>query len=308
MFKWPGTPSPQASKHELADYAELVCWQDSHTSATALSKHLGRLEDNDYSDGVPEEEVTDEVVGAAYMEIEQRHKVCGGGYPFLIDKRGHALRLNQDVENHKHVIYKYLLLATRLNMQNNRIHAGIDGTLLFERLAAETARRYFGDRAKSTVFGTAATTTIFQDKINALCKDIVEGDGYVNRSNTSSNPKDDGLDIVVWKPFVDKLPGKLIGFGQCKTGTSYRDELKQLRPDSFCDKWLQSPLRPTPVRMFFVAEALSRSCWPNISYDAGLVFDRCRIVDFCDYISMNILEEAQTWTAAAAQAAELPIG
>ena len=308
MFKWPGTPSPRASEHELADYAELVCWKDSHTSVTALSKDLGRLEENDYSDGVPEEEVTDEVVGAAYAEIEQRHKACRDGYPFLVDEQGHALRADQDVENHKHIIYKYLLLATRLNMNDERLQAGIDGTLLFERLAAETAKEYFGDRAESTVFGTAATTTIFQDKINALCKDLEEGNGYANWDKAPPKQKDDKLDIVVWKHFADRLSGKLIGFGQCKTGTNYKDTLTQLQPDIFCQKWFQSFPTLTPVRMFFIAEALSRSHWASVSRSAGLMFDRCRIVDFSDYISTDILKEVQTWTDAAAQDAGLPIG
>lgn len=306
MFKWPGTPSARAPKHELADYAELVCWQGSVTSVTALSRDLGRLEENDHSGGVSEEEVTEEVVGAAYVEIEQRHEACRNGYPFLIDKHGHALQADQKVGNHKYIIYKYLLLATRLNMQNNRVHANIDGTLLFEKLAAETAKEYLGNRAESTVFGTGAATAKFQDKVDTLCRHIEEGGGYENRGGTSPSQKDGKLDIVVWKPFADRLPGKLIAFGQCKTGTNYKDTLTQLQPDSFCAKWLRSPLIPIPVRMFFVAEALSRSAWAGISYDAGLVFDRCRIVDFCDNISTNVLKEAKTWTAAAAQAAGLP--
>ena len=118
--------------------------------------------------------------------------------------------------------------------------------------------------------------------------------------------RDGKLDVVVWKHFTDGLAGKLIAFGQCKTGTSYRDSLTQLQPDSFCRKWLRSPLVLTPVRMFFVSEALPRSLWRNDSIDAGLLFDRCRIVDFCDNVSRDVLVKVTTWTAAAAKATELP--
>ena len=156
MFKWPGTPSPRASKHELADYAELVCWKDNITSTTVLSADLGRLEENDYSDGVPEEEEAPQIVAEAYLEIERREEACRYGYPFVVGEQGYTLHASQEVGNYKHIIYKYLLLATRLNMDNNRKHANIDGTHLFEELASETAREYLGDRGESIVFGTAA--------------------------------------------------------------------------------------------------------------------------------------------------------
>ena len=152
MFKLPRAPSARASKHELADYAELICWQRGSTSSTALSRLLGRLEDNDYSDGVPEEETTDTSVEESYAEIEQRGTACRDGYPFRLTGPGYTLHTNQESENYKHLIYKYLLLATRLNMKNDRVHADIDGSLLLEELAAEmVAREYLGGRAAESL-------------------------------------------------------------------------------------------------------------------------------------------------------------
>ncbi len=304
MFKWPGTPSPRASEHELADYAELVCWKQGGTSTTNLSKDLGRLEENDYSDsGVPEAGHVDHSVGAAYTEIELRKEACRDGYPFMLGEQGHSLHASQDTENCKHIIYKYLLLATRLNMKNNRCHAGIDGAHLFEKLAAEVGREYFGARAKSLVFGTAAGSAGFREKVNDLCKQIKEGIKY---KKSRSDTKDGKLDVVVWKHFTDGLPGKFIAFGQCKTGTNYKNLLTQLYPSSFCRKWMVESPSITPARMFFIAEALSRSkdVWYEITCDTGLLFDRCRIVDFCncDNIDPNVLNNVKTWTTAAANA------
>ena len=113
MFKWPGTPSARAPEHELADFSELVCWKHRSTSQTAISADLNRLEENDYSDGVPEEEEMSQVVQSAYAEIERRRKACRGGYPFAIDEQGYTLTLDVDDGNHRHVVYRYLLLATR---------------------------------------------------------------------------------------------------------------------------------------------------------------------------------------------------
>lgn len=307
MFKWPGKPSARAPENELADFAELVAWQRDSISTTALAKFLGRLDDNDYSNGVQEaEEPTEKAVEEAYLEIERRREACRDGYPFKLDGPGYTLQADadHDGENYKLTIYKYLLLATRLNMWADRGHANIDGTLLFEELAAEAAREYLGTRAESLVFGTAAGTE-FHSKVNVLCQKLKEGDGFVNRDEAAPTAQDGKLDVVAWKHFTDGLEGKLIAFGQCKTGTNYKDTLTQLQPDSFCGKWMRSSPVVLPVRMFFVSEALSRGHWRSISRDAGLLFDRCRIVDFCDNVDASILEKVTAWTSAAAKANEL---
>ena len=306
MFKWPGAPSPRPPEHELADYAELVCWQQGSLSKTELIGLLGRLDENDYSNGVPEEEEVPQVVEEAYLEIERRKDACRDGYPFVIGEHGYALRAGQKGGNHKHIIYKYLLLATRLNMKDNPVHSDIDGSLLLEELAADVAQEYFGARAEKFVFGTAAETSNFEEKINALCTRMEEGVRFMNRDEAPPNQRDGKLDVVAWKHFTDKLPGKLIAFGQCKTGTNYRDTLTQLQPDSFCRKWLHSSPALTPVRMFFVAEAISRLHWYSASSDAGLLFDRCRMVDYCDDLSSEVLEKVTTWTETAARDTGIP--
>lgn len=318
MFKLPETPSPNEPPHALADYAEWVCWKNEYASPTALRADLGRLAENDYSvdempdiygdnengdtedvNGVPEEDRIDGFVGEAYGEIQRRDVACRGGYPFALDEYGKTLRPKETNENHRYEIYKYLLLATRLNMTKSRKHAGIDGTLLFEELAAEIVQSYFGPRSEKFVFGTSVESPSFSARVMKLCEQMQEGIGFMSRSHSHRRKQDDKLDVVAWIPFADNLPGKLLAFGQCKTGTSYRDTLSQLQPDAFCKKWLHPQPVLTPIRMFFVAEALPRLEWENIGIEAGLLFDRCRIVDYSDGISEEILEKLKAWTAAA---------
>ena len=295
-----------APQHELADFAELICWQWGRTSATALSRALGRLAENDYSDGVPEEEEADGRVEGTYEEIERRQEACRGRYPFEIEREGQTLRAIQGCENPAYAIYKYLLLSTRLNMRDDRCHADIDGTLLLEDLSAQVAMGYFGERAESMVFGTAASGAGFTGRVDTLCRRLGEGGGC--RTSASAGVKDGKLDVVAWKPFTDDLPGKLMGFGQCKTGTNYKDSVTVLQPDAFAKKWLREPLVVSPVRMFFVSEALAatRDERYQISVDAGLLFDRCRIVDYCDGVDATIVAKVRQWTEAAAAANELP--
>lgn len=307
MFKWPGVPSPHAEVHEIADFAELLCWREGISSANSLVHDVARLAENDYSDGVPEEEFLSEQVKEAYEELERRVKDCGGSYPFCIGKRGDTLRALPCNGSGKFDIYKYLLLATRLNMSKSRRHAGIDGTLLFERLSSEACREYFGDHAESMVFGTAAGESGFQEKVNDLCVKLGEGTGYTSHVRKQGSERDGKLDVVAWKHFSDGLEGKLIAFGQCKTGTEFRNALNELQPDSFCRKWMRTPLALVPVRTFFIAEALPRLNWFNYVSDGGLVFDRCRIVDVSRHISEDTSTKVKAWTDAAASATGLPI-
>lgn len=279
MFKWPELPSSRAPAHEIADFAELTCWKNGSASVNAVIAALGRLDENDYSEGVPVEDEITGYVEHAYREIEQRREACRGGYPFEIDSSGYTLKPVSDNNNPRYDIYCYLLLATRLNMQNSRRHADIDGALLLEELSAETAREYLGDRAECMVFGTSSSAD-FISKVNDLCRRLEEGAGFYSHSGVRLTANDGKMDIAVWKHFADRCPGKIIAFGQCKTGTHYKDHLTDLQPDSFCAKWLRSSPAVTPLRMFFVAEALSRARWYEDASDAGLLFDRCRIVDF----------------------------
>ena len=307
MFKWPGIPSPRADIHELADFAELVCWRDGSASVTNLSRSIDRTDENDYSfDGVPEDEDTPKDIGEAFNEISTRSNACRNGYPFVVDSAGNAIRIVQDAWDSKRIIYQYLLLATRLDMSKNRSHSGIDGTQLFEELSAETSREYFGSRAKSIVFGTASGTADFPSKINNLCNKLEEGGGFENRSGRPWRQKDGTLDVVAWKPFTDRRDGKLIAFGQCKTGTHGKEDFTTLQPDAFCSKWLKSQPALIPIRMFFISEALHEVSWRNDAVDAGLMFDRCRIMDFSDEISQPLLAKIAKWTTAAANAAGLP--
>ena len=167
---------------KIADFAELVCWQQKSTSIVELSAKLGRLAENDYSiEGVPEDDLVPDVVGEAFQEIEKRMNACGDGYPFEFGGQGQSLNLRSNVDNHRNVIYKYLLLATRLNMNENRNHAGINGALLLEELAADVAQEYLGARAKKFVFGTAVKSSGFEEKVNLLCQKMNEGIHFVNR-------------------------------------------------------------------------------------------------------------------------------
>lgn len=321
-FKWPGAPSAFASEHELADFGELLAWQNGLVSLTELSRVMGRLSENDYSTtpsdgdvaesydpplgGVPEEDESDRIAEEAFAELGRRCWACREHYPYKMSSQGYTLRLSVDQTNDRHLLYNFLLLATRLDMKNMRRHGDIDGTALFERVAALAARGYLGCRADSLVFGTSAPSATFRDRVNTLCLRLQEGGGFLDRYGGSHRVRDGKLDVVAWKPFSDRRAGKLIAFGQCKTGTSYRDSLTQLQPDSFFSKWVLHPPLLMPVRMFFVSEALPDADWGRVAPDAGILFDRCRVIDFVDTLDRDLVIEVARWSNAAAASTRLP--
>ena len=309
MFKWPHTPSPGARASELADYAELCCWQTARASRTALHQDLVRMDVNDYVGGVPVENEWTVDVGEALSEMQRRREVCRGGYPFAVDPNGNFARYDPNAAPGKALLYKFLLLATRLDMSkpDSRQHGDKDGTVLFEHVAAEVARMYLGPRTEKMNFGSNMDFPDFASRVDELCRCLGEGEGFRDGYAHGHRIKDDKLDIVLWKSFADRLSGQLIAFGQCKTGTSYRDMLGELQPEVFCGQWFLAQPAVTPLRFFLIADALSPQEFERSARQAGVLFDRCRIIDFCEALDQDVMNQVSDWTTAAARFAALPV-
>lgn len=300
MFKLPNPPARAANTHELADFVEWLAWQQDFTSEREVLAALGRLDDNDDNDGCDDSyDETADTLDEVFNEIERRSTACRGGYPFQLDQVGTILRYVAGDDDPKCDAYLYLLLSTRLNMQTMRIHNGVDGADLFEKLAAHVLKNYLGpERGQSFVFGTSSGGA-FSDKVGDLCKQVGEGGGYRNRDGGVSHAKDDKLDVVAWVPFSDNMPGKLVLFAQCKTGSTWKNQVTQLQPGAFLSQWTHNGFVIDPVRVFCISEAHDRSRWQETCGYAGLLFDRCRIVDYCDELTGGLLQAIKDWSSAA---------
>ncbi|MCH7727956.1 MAG: hypothetical protein IH991_15990 [Planctomycetes bacterium] len=297
-FKLPKLPSPQAGLHELADFAEIVAWDQGSVSEREVIAFLGRVDDNAHNDGVndDEEEATN-LLPDVMIELERRANACRSGYPFELIREGTVLDYHSENEaSPESIVYRYLLLSTRLNMKSSKVHADLDGTLLLEKLAAHVLECYLGSRAKSLVFGTAETGT-FRHKVEQLCETLCEGVGFRALDNNATvHAVDDKLDAVAWIPFHDSTPGQLIVFGQCKTGSNWSGLVTQLQPSDFAKRWFKEPFLVDPMRVFCLSEALDRTRRKSTQVSAGIIFDRCRLVDFCDGFNTADIER---WTDAA---------
>ena len=296
-FKLPNRPSPRPNPHELADFAELLALTRGKCSATEIKSYLGRIDDNQENVGIDDDDEENEKISDGMMvEIGYRANACPDGYPFRTDYTGSVLEPRNDVDPLKLLLYRYLLMATRLKMKGEKIQSGIDGTQLLEEIGASVLRTYLGgDRACAEVFGTARTGG-FAKKVSSLCKSLNEGGQFRNLNTGPLNPNDDGIDIVGWIPFTDGLPGKICVFAQCKTGTSWRNELSKLDPAGFVTKWTSHSILVNPVKAFFIAESADRGQWHSSCIDGGILFDRCRIIDFSHNLDEELVGRIQTWT------------
>ena len=297
-------PSPRAETNELADFAELRCWKSGSVSVGQVLSYLGRIDDNEDDAGCDDSEDRNaDLLEDVMTEIERREWACGSGYPFVLGPHGGSIRcFEPEPEKTRSAVYLYLLLATRLNMKDDRVHAGIDGATLLEPLSAHAIGSYLGlKKAESLVFGTHAEGG-FEDKISELCRVLGEGSGFRNKSGMPVNTRDGKLDVVAWIPFADARPGQLIVFAQCKTGTNWVDSCSQLQPDDFIKKHVEGNFVVDPVRAFCVAEAVNRARWEDEGISAGILFDRCRLVEHCSKIPGKPLSEIREWTLEAKKA------
>lgn len=295
-YKIPNTPVRGASSHELADYLELLCIVNGgEYSINDAQPQIDIISDEDDQEGIMNEDdqIYDDLQ-FALEEIDRRFYACDGHYPFSTDRN--SIRYSpgeSSIEQKMSLVYEYMLLATRLNMQQYKISGNIDGSLLFEELSALAVQNYFGNKAESFVFGTRSQGG-FKEKINQLINSLNEGVKAKDPEDPTHDEKDGGLDVVVWKSFSDGKRGKIIGFGQCKTGTEWRNLVGNLDPDEFCKTYFQEQPISKPIRLFFVAESFKEN-FEKICRRAGIMFDRCRIMENLVEISDDLCSRIKIW-------------
>ena len=294
-YKISTLPSPQSYIEEKADFWEIQTIKDpgQYISQMTILRNMSLGMDELDHDGITaEDDRLNSKLDDVHSHIAERKTFCSTSYPFQF---GHSsIKLNEN-ESLIRDVYLYLLLCTRLNMKTKKVQNGVDGAELFEFLCAEVAKNYFGKNAESMVFGTAVAGN-FKDKVTDLISKIGEGDGYKNPNNNYPVKNDDGIDVVVWKNFSDLRIGKIIGFAQCKTGTSWRNEIHKLKPKKFCDSWfLGSPiLQPIPI--VFLTDTLHYDMNFYSDQHGFLIFNRFRIMEYLpETIEVSLHTKIKTW-------------
>jgi hypothetical protein len=249
------------------------------------------------NDGVDSsDDLSVEAIEDGIRECEQRAFSCPAKYPFKVNEN--SLEPQTDGGMIKE-IYQFLLLSTRLNMNEDREQAGYDATKLFEELCASVAREYFGQHSKTMVFGTAGAG-VFQQKVEDLILKLNLTSTYKTPLGSTGRQKDAAVDVVAWIPFSDKKDSQMIALGQCKTGTHWEGMLTSTQPDVFFNSYFSGIPFADIERMFFVCESCGIDRWEERSRKAGIIFDRTRIMEYVPVnIDANLLNRIVQWNHAA---------
>lgn len=305
-------PSPDADDKlvNLADWVEIkaLLESDGNASLEDLMRALHRAYSKSDADARA-------LAGDVFKELKDREASCvplaGKGraweYPFKLNKSGNllSLRTKLTAQSRAGMLYAFLLVASRADMDSERKLENLDPTKLFEQLCADILLNFWGGKSElsgSMVFGTARKKARhnhqFHANIENLCASLRHGRGMKLGAKTPG-AGDGKLDVVVWRIFSDGRVGGLIGFGQCKTGVHWKTHLTKLQPRNFCNKYFQHPLILDPIRVYMVPHRVDGSDWESHTGEGGLIFDRCRLVQYGYDISQDVFAECRTWLNAA---------
>ncbi len=305
-------PSPEADDKlvNLADWVEMKALLESDGNAS--QEDLARALQRAYSIPGAESRI---IAGDVFKELKDRETHClplpekgpAWQYPFTLNARGNllSLRMKLTPNSRTGLLYTFMLVASRADMDSLRKLENLDPTVIFEQLCADILLNFWGGKTElsgSLVFGTARKkakhNSAFHANIEHLCAQIRDGRGMKAGAKTPG-AGDGKLDIVVWRVFSDGRTGGLIGFGQCKTGIHWKDHLTKLQPSNFCRKYFAQPLVIDPVRVYMVPHRVDINDWDSHTGEGGLLLDRCRLVQYGHSVSKDVTKNCRTWLNAA---------
>ena len=257
----------------LADFLEYQALSKGKCALNDLRSFLSASDDELEIGCIDEgdDKVLNKLQEALLCCSQRKKEFCE--YPFVINEQSIALSNNF---NDKELIYLFLLLANRMNMQKERVQEGKDATKLFEHLCRLDVLNYFGNRSKCEIFGTSVVVN-FKDNVDALLKKLNVMGEYKQPYGGTNQQKDGGVDIVAWIPFEDGKDSQLIALGQCKTGSNWQNLIRKV---DFFDNFSTGRPFVNPLYMFFVSEDFGRNKWEEYSRGGGILFDRKRVLEF----------------------------
>ena len=305
------TPQPRSADIRVvgADWVEVNCQfkADRSISKVDFANALKRASEI-------RDETAEIIAGDVFLELEDRIKVCHrwdkgtASYPFKLNSEKTALTLRRGIRRQTRagLLYWFLLLICRVNMDSRtRVLDSQDPTKLFELVCADVLKSFWrsGDAySGAMVFGTGGRSpesyTGFENAINRLSKLLSEGSGWRPGARTPG-AGDAKLDVVAWRKFSDLRPGSLVGFAQCKTGIHWKDHLDKLQPAKFSLDYFREPLLVEPIRLYMIPWRIDKQHWRTHTNHGGILFDRCRIVQYGDYISSSVIARCRKWVMAA---------
>jgi len=171
---------------------------------------------------------------------------------------------------------------------------------IFERLAAVAIRNYVQGRV--FLFGWPVLPDV-QTDIALRVKNVAAAVREKFVEAPAARYKDRGVDVIAWRPFPEHFAGEhrsnqIVILAQCAAGANWRQKTGQLPYSSWTQymHWACDPLQG-----FAVPGVVPTELWHDISREAGILFDRIRIVNLLPHgVGDPELSAAiETWTSQA---------
>ena len=241
----------------LADWVELNALHSpdgriGFGTLVSASDMATEEQDEDIAD---EDVRQDDLVVSVQAEINERRKVVGPDYPFSVDGNGAAMQMVADVTP-VGAIYLFCLFLSHAAVRTiipEELAPEVDNDVrdLFQVCATIAAAGYV--EGIGTSFGwprpDGAEFLPALQRIYALF-----GDGTPVDEPPPAAPddvKDDGIDVIAWRPSPDGLPGTHYLVGQVASGKNWRGKTVKAYMDSFHQYWFtRQPASPASPAMF----------------------------------------------------------
>lgn len=312
-------PVPKDStRSALADWLELSALSSDRrqvSEASLIGLHdLYGGESDALSDPEPEtgdildesilDSVQEQSVQAVVEEILYREQVLQGHYPFKVRPGGVLLAHLKSEEQLTtgEWVYLFCLLCSAireggLQTKNEALTKRIPA--LFQVCACLAAAGYLSGSVSSFGFPRAQGNA-FLPALRLAYKSF--GEGTV-RSDDNVPPgfpselKDGGIDVIAWRDFPDKMPGKLYLLGQCASGRNWRGKTVKQYLDSFHGNWFTGHPPSDPIKTMFIPFtfhhelqdqqdvdflSLLKNSLHYETFTFGVIQDRLRIAYFAD--------------------------
>jgi hypothetical protein len=290
----------KSSQHIYADYVELVAVV--YNDYVSKSEILDRLNDNGNKFSVENKSLDGEFgslaterddigngwINLVYEVIKDRVNLFDDKYPFILNENG--LKLKDDINQH-HKQYLLLLLCSSLNFFKD-----VQDVLTteFEIISEKVLKNYLPSNASVLPFGNnSAFTGNAREKIRNLGNllnihptDIKERD--IEQIPIQSS-KEEGLDLIGWIPFSDKIPNQLVILVQCGCGKPwFSKRFETSRYENFFSFY-----RQPPIHSLFIPYSLYKNDgvfhFSKNIVTPTLIFDRYRLMEYLDNYNINEL-------------------
>ncbi len=293
---------PDRSAHvtKLADWVELSAVR-SHDGRIGFSTLISSyaLSEEEQSDDIGKQDADDEALLIAVQhEIESRRKCIGCDYPFCVDVKGEFIQVAPE-PTLVGAIYLFCLFLSHAYDRTiipKALAPVIDNTArdLFQACATVAAAGYVEGVAIS--FGWPRPKgEAFLEALRRIYALFGDGTPVANpRPAAPEDVKDDGVDVIAWKPSPDGLPGTPYLLGQVASGENWIDKSIAADAEMFHRYWFdRQPATPHQNAMFIpfclepkgqkydvAGQELLVDHMQRLTHKYGIIFYRYRVASY----------------------------